>query len=300
MLSPREKSYLSFFIICFIWGTTWVISALLVKKMPAVQVSGLRHVAGGLMLLIYFNRKKLIIPTKNQWPRLLVMGLLMFTCSNGFSTWAIAYIDPGLGSIIATITAFWIPLFVLWLLKRNVFNAKVIIGLFVGFAGIIVIFFKKVQTPHSHMFWWGIALSLAATVTWSLATVLSMKKKDSATLYADTGWQMLLSGILLVPIAYFTGYWKPIGTMNIETWGLFSYLVIAGSVITFVAYIYAIRHLPGSVLSTYVYINPIIAALFAWLLMNIKPDIYFVLGGLVTLCGVYLVNEGSKKVGDGG
>jgi drug/metabolite transporter (DMT)-like permease len=295
MLNPREKSYLSFFIICFFWGTTWVVSAMTVKGIPAIQVSGLRHLAGGLLILLYFNYKKWSWPQRGDWLRLFYMGLLMFTCSNGFSTWAIAYVDPGLASIIGTITAFWIPLFVLLMLRKNVFNAKVIAGLATGFIGIIIIFYKKVQHPAHPLFWWGIGLSLAATVTWSLATVLSMKNKNSSSLYADTGWQMLLSGMLLTPIAYGTGQWKSPGAISLHSWLLLLYLVIAGSVITFIAYIYAIRHLPGSILSTYVYINPIIAALFAWLLLAIKPDGYFVAGGLITLVGVYLVNEGGKE-----
>jgi drug/metabolite transporter (DMT)-like permease len=91
------------------------------------------------------------------------------------------------------------------------------------------------------------------------------------------------------------GYWTPLAQVSVNGWLLWGYLVIAGSVITFIAYIYALRHLPGSVLSTYVYINPIVAALFGWLLLSHPPDNWFVAGGLVTLVGVYLVNEGSKR-----
>jgi drug/metabolite transporter (DMT)-like permease len=295
MLTPKNKSYLAFFIICFFWGTTWVISAMAVKEMPAIQIATLRHLAGGLLLIAYFNRKKFVLPQRNRWPRLLFMGILMFTVSNGFSTWSMQFIDPGVGAIIGTMTALWIPMFVLWILKRNIFNWKVVAGLLTGFAGIVIIFYKKVQHPASNMFWWGIGLSIVASVTWSLATVLSMKNKDSTTLYADTGWQMLLSGLLLLPVSTGAGYWKAVDAISLHGWLLLLYLIIAGSVITFIAYIYAIRHLPGSVLSTYVYINPIVAALFAWLLLHTRPDLYFVIGGAITLGGVYLVNEGSRE-----
>jgi drug/metabolite transporter (DMT)-like permease len=300
MFNTRQKSYFSLFIICFVWGTTWVISKMVVKEISFVQLCGMRLTTAGFLMVTFFTAKGFGLPKRKDWPRLLLMSLLMFVMANGLSTWGITYIESGLGAIIGSTTAFWIPLFVLWLTRKNVFNTKVILGLGAGILGVIIIFSEKLGQVHGKNFLWGIALSLTACIAWSLATVLSIKKKESARLYVETSWQMLLAGLFFLPLAFILNEWTSPGLISSKTWLAMIYLTFAGSILTFMSYVYAIKHLPPALLSIYPYINPIIAVLFGWLLLKEPVSTTLAIGSAITLTGVYLVNEGSKKkVGEG-
>jgi drug/metabolite transporter (DMT)-like permease len=295
MFTTQQKSYLALGIICFVWGTTCVISKLALQHVSVVQLCGMRQLLAGITMILFFTVRGFRLPAKKDWPRLVLMSMLMFVMANGMSTWGISYIESGLGAIIGSSTAFWIPVFALLVLKQNVFNAKIMVGLTAGITGIVVIFSEKLGRFNNSSFIWGILLSLTATIAWSLATVLSMKKKDSARLYAETGWQMALSALVFLPLAVIMDLWTPLHEIPAKTWGLFAYLTIAGSLLTFISYVYAIKHLPPALLSIYAYINPIVAILFGWILLREPISITLAIGGAITLTGVYLVNEGSKK-----
>lgn len=295
MFNTRQKSYFALFIICFVWGTTWVISKIVVKEVSVMQLCGMRQLVAGLFMIIYFTSRGARLPAKKDWPRLLLMTLLMFIMANGMSTWGITYIESGLGAIIGSTTAFWIPVFVYWILGRNVFNAKVITGLVTGIAGIVIIFSEKLGRVTSNNFIWGIILSLSATIAWSIATVMAMKKKDSSRLYAETGWQMFMSALVFLPLAGILGQWTPLNAIPANTWMYIAYLTLAGSILTFISYVYAIKHLPPAQLAIYPYINPIVAVLLGLVMLKEPVSTILAFGALVTLTGVYLVNNGSKR-----
>ncbi len=245
-------------------------------------------------MVSYFTFRGAGLPALKDWPRLLLMSVLMFMMSNGMSTWGIMYIPSGLGAIIGAFTSFWIPVFVLLILKKNVFNTRVVLGLLTGLAGIVTIFSENLGRFSNPNFVWGILLSVTATISWSLATVLSMKKKESSRLYAETGWQMLISVLFFIPLSFALNQWTPLHHISAYTWGLMSYLIFAGSILTFISYVYAIKHLPPARLSIYPYINPIVAVIFGLILLNEPVTTTLAIGAAITLTGVYLVNEGSK------
>lgn len=260
-----------------------------------MQLCGMRQLVAGLFMVIYFSARGAKLPAKKDWPRLLLMTLLMFIMANGMSTWGITYIESGLGAIIGSTTAFWIPIFVWWILRKNVFNTKVVIGLLAGIGGIVIIFSEKLGKVTNPNFIWGIVLSLSATVAWSIATVMAMKKKDSSRLYAETGWQMFMSAIVFLPLSVALGQWTPLLAIPSTTWMYIVYLTIAGSILTFISYVYAIKHLPPAQLAIYPYINPIVAVLLGLVMLNESVSVILAIGAAVTLTGVYLVNSGSKK-----
>jgi len=281
MFNTKQKSYISLFIICFVWGTTWVISKIVVKDVSVMQLCGMRQFVAGLFMVIYFTSRGARLPAKKDWPRLLLMTLLMFIMANGMSTWGITYIESGLGAIIGSTTAFWIPVFVWWILRKNVFNPKVVIGLVAGIGGIVIIFSEKIGQFSNKNFIWGIILSLSATIAWSIATVMAMKKKDSSRLYAETGWQMLMSALVFLPLSVTLNQWTPLTLIPSTTWMYIIYLTIAGSILTFISYVYAIKHLPPAQLAIYPYINPIVAVMLGVVMLNESVSTILIIGSAV-------------------
>jgi drug/metabolite transporter (DMT)-like permease len=134
-----------------------------------------------------------------------------------------------------------------------------------------------------------------AMLGWSLGTVFLSRNKANMNPYFGTGWQMLISSVILFIFAETTQPTVAITAISLKVWAMIFYLVIFGSVISFVAFIYSMEKLPPAVSSLYAYINPLVAMLVAALVLKEKLTLNILWGSLVTLVGVFLVNYSIKK-----
>ena len=179
--------------------------------------------------------------------------------------------------------------------KRNG-SVLVFTGLFLGLAGIGIVFYENLFQQHQPGFLFGVFLSVSAMLGWSIGTIFIAKNKLTINPYYALGWQMLIGGLLLFIFAKSTAPLVAITAISFKVWLLIGYLVIAGSIISFVAFIYSVKKLPAEIASLYAYVNPLVAMLTAPLLIpGEKLTIYIFWGAIVTLTGVFLVNYSIKK-----
>lgn len=293
--SEKTRALVAVGLVSFFWGTTWLASKKGVEHMPALQLAGIRQSLGGAIYLIFFFIKGYKLPTKEQFIQFVWMSILMFVISNGFSTWSVQYIPSGLGAVIGAIAPIWIAIFSVTLFRETKFNLVTIIGLILGFGGILIIFSDYLHDLLNSKFSLGIILGVIATMTWALGTLYTVRHSKNLDPYYSIGWQMFISGIILTIVSLLTGQHVPWSDVNPIAWFSIAYLVIIGSVITFLAFIYALKRLPAAQASVYAYINPIVAVIIGALLNNEKLNAVITIGTLVTLLGVYLVNTGFKK-----
>jgi drug/metabolite transporter (DMT)-like permease len=143
-------------------------------------------------------------------------------------------------------------------------------------------------------FSFGIFISLAGTVCWALGTTFTKQQASVFNPYFSLGLQMMIAGITLTIFTQATGNSIPFKEIPMQSWMAIAYLVIFGSVLSFMAYIYALQHLPMEQASIYAYLNPIVAILLGSFIFNEKLSVFVAIGGLVTLLGVYLVNKGLR------
>ena len=288
------KALFALTMVCFFWGTTWLASKAGVSyNLPALQLAGIRQLLGGLAYIIFFMSKGRIWPRGKEWGPILVLSFLNFMLANGLSTWGVKYISAGLGSIIGAI-------FPLWLVIIGLFNSqripvKAILGIIIGFAGVCVIFYEHLEDFLNPGFTLGIILSLCATWAWAFGTLYTKKHAASFNPYFSLGLQMMISGTVLYSISAGSGIAIPLRSIPWQSWAAISYLVIFGSVISFIAYLYALQHLPTEQASIYAYINPIVAVVLGSLIFGEKLTVFIAIGGLITLIGVYLVNQVYRK-----
>jgi drug/metabolite transporter (DMT)-like permease len=287
-------------LVCFFWGTTWIASKEGVRHMPALQMAGLRQFIGGSCYVIFFLAKGVAFPKGKEWITIFILSFLNFALSNGLSTWGIQYISAGLGSIMGAI-------FPLWLVVIGLFSGagkmptKAIMGLLLGFGGVCIIFYDHLDDFLNPDFRFGICLSLVATWTWAFGTLYTKKKAGQFNPYFSLGLQMVISGLGTTLFTQLTNSPSmkaaiPFTDIPWQSWAAIAYLVIFGSVISFIAYIYALQHLSTEQTSIYAYINPVVAVLLGWALFNEDLNIYIAIGGVVTLLGVFLVNRAFKAI----
>lgn len=251
---------------------------------------------GGILYVIFFILiKKQPLPTLKQMAWLTFMGILMFVSSNGIATVALKYISSGLGALIAALYPLCVVLIEAIFYKNKNITLLTFAGIILGIGGIAVVFYDNAFHNQTEGYVLGIILSLIAMITWSVATIFIARKKTAINPYYATGWQMLTSSVILFLIVMITGDHIPIDAIPMQTWGALAYLVVAGSIFTFVAFIYSMKHLEPAIASLYAYINPIVAILVGSLVVNEKLTFNILIGSLITLAGVYLVNKSLKQ-----
>ncbi|WP_428223724.1 DMT family transporter [Flavobacterium sp.] len=276
--------------VCFFWGTTWLASKEGVQHMPALQLAAIRQFIGAVCYLSFFMFKKTPWPKGKQWRTIFILAILNFVLSNGLSTWGVKYISSGLGAVLGAI-------FPLWIVIISLFNGEKlsrlsITGLLVSFVGVCIVFSDYLSDLIQPDFQLGILLSITATITWALGSMYTKKKAKNFNPYFSLGLQMLISSILLFAYTGATGTSVPILAIPAQAWWAIAYLVIFGSITTFVAFIYALQHLPTEISSIYAYINPLIAVLLGAIIFGEPLTVVLGIGILVVLFGIYLVNKG--------
>ncbi len=289
----RAKAIFALALVCLLWGTTWIASKEGVRYMPPLQMAGIRQFIGGLCYVLFFVAKGERWPQGKEWQSIFVLSFLSFLVANGLSTWALKYISSGLAAIIGAIFPLWLVVIGLFSAKAKM-PGKAIFGLLLGFGGVCIIFYEHLQDFLTGDFRFGILLSLAATWAWAFGTIYTKKHAANFNPYFSIGLQMVISGITLTTISYSATDTIPIAAIPWQSWAAIAYLVIFGSVISFIAYLYALQNLSTEQASLYAYINPIVAVLLGWMIFSEKLTMFIAMGGLVTLLGVYLVNKAYK------
>jgi len=268
--------------------------------MPALQMAGIRQLIAGACYAGFFLARGMRLPRGREWIPVLVLSLLNFVLSNGLSTWGVKFISAGLGAIIGAIFPLWIVLIGLFGSREKI-PARAIAGLLLGFAGICVIFYPHLRDFLDPDFMLGIVLSIAATWTWAFGTIYTKQQAANFNPYFSLGLQMLISGFILTLVTQLLnrpGLTTAISLTEIHwrSWLAIGYLVVFGSMIAFVSYLYALQHLPTGQASIYAYMNPVVAVVCGWLIFGEQLTGFIIVGGAVTLLGVYLVNRAFRAV----
>lgn len=288
--TPTYTSYLALAVISFFWGTTWFVSKLIVHDIPPLQMTGIRQIVAGLILILYFFSKGIKLPGKRELLYHLMCGFLLISCSNGLTTWAIKYIPSFLGALISCLMPF-----VMILSNTIFFNERVkpvvYLALLVGFTGVSILLLSFRQEMHGSHFTLGIVLSLISVGTWTGGTLLSTRNRMKLNPFEGIGWQMFFGGCILLLSSLLTGQYTALSGIPAMSWIEVFYLVLVGSILCFTCYLYALKTMPVSLVSIYVYINPIVALLLGVIFLDEKITLQIVAGILVTLAGIYLVKR---------
>jgi drug/metabolite transporter (DMT)-like permease len=290
----RTKAIWALVAVCILWGTTWVASKEGVRYLPPLQLAGLRQLSAGILYVGFFLFMRAPLPKGKEWRPILLLSLLNFILSNGLSTWGVKYISAGLAAIMGAIFPLWLVIIGLFSSKDKMPN-KAILGLLLGFSGVCIIFYDHLHDFLQPDFRFGILLSLLATWSWAFATLYTKKQAANFNPYFSLGIQMVISGTILTTATNWTGIAVPLSTMPWQSWAVIAYMVLMGSVFSFICYLYALQHLPTELASIYAYINPVVALLLGSLFFQEKITTFILMGGAVALLGVWLVNKAFRN-----
>ncbi len=295
MAKDKRKAYMALAVVSFFWGTTYLAAKISAAHMPGLFVAGVRQAVAGTLLVGYFLSIGYKLPDKKSLLKITIQGVLLLCISQGLLTWALEFIDSGLAAIIAGLMPLFVAMFSIVLLRFAKFTPLMIVGLLVGFGGIVTIFYEHFAQLMNSKYLFGIILSLIATISWSFGTVFSARYKPNTEIMFSVGLQMLIAGCIVLVVCGVSGKYTNLMETNAAALWSLAYLILVGSLLTYSAYVFAVSKLPPTQVSIYAYINPIVAIFLGWLVLNESMSINVVTGTLITLGGVYLVNKEFKK-----
>jgi drug/metabolite transporter (DMT)-like permease len=290
-----KQGYIALALVSFFWGTTYIASKIGTKHMPGIFVAGVRQFTSGSLMVGFFLLRGYKLPSWSDIKKIAVQGLFLLCLANGLLTWALEYLSSGLAAIIAALVPLFVALFSIWFGKSARITQWMLVGLLIGFAGVVAIFYDYIGQMQNRSFVFGVVLALLSVVSWSYGTVYTATRKVSADLLMVTGLQMLTAGVILLPVCLLTGKYVNLIDAGEHAWYALAYLVVFGSFIGYSAYVVAINKLPATLVSIYAYINPIVAVLFGWLLLGERMNAHMISGTVITIAGVWLVNREFKK-----
>ena len=292
--SKKSGSYLALTLTSIIWGTTWVASRIGVQYVPGLQISYIRQFIAGSLLLIFFFIRGEKLPTWQQFRWLFVLSIFTFVLSNGFSTWSVKYVSSGLAALISALYPLCVVIIEMIFFKRNSNTSLTFIGLFIGLAGVAIVFYENAFHEQPEGYSYGVILGVIAMIGWSIGTIYIARNKYQMNPYYAIGWQMFFGSFLICLLALTTNNNISFIEIPSQTWIVIAYLVSFGSVVAFVAFIYTVKYLSPAIASLYAYINPLVAMIVGSILLDEPLTFNLIIGALITLAGVYIVNYSIK------
>jgi drug/metabolite transporter (DMT)-like permease len=287
-------AYLAFITVCVVWGTTYLAIHVALETIPVLLVAGLRWMAAGVImsgLMLATGRR---LPGPRLWAPLALLGFLMNVVGNGFVVYAQQYVASGLTAVLIATTPFWSALAERLLPNGERFSRRSLAGLALGFSGIVVLVWPEMTNGGAggRSFVIGVIAIQLACIGWVIGTSFAKRHELGDNPFRSTALQMVFSGLLLLGAATAHGDWAHV-SFTPRTLGAMLYLSIAGSLVAYSAYIYAIQHLPLQLVSLYAYINPMIAVALGTLLLNEPLSARILVAAALVLAGTWIVGRRS-------
>jgi drug/metabolite transporter (DMT)-like permease len=291
-IAPPAVAYAAFVTVCIVWGTTYLAIHVALETVPVLLVAGLRWFGAGVIMSALMLATGRGLPKARLWAPLALLGFLMNIVGNGFVVYAQQFVASGLTAVLIATTPFWSALVERLLPNGERFSKRSLAGLALGFSGIVVLVWPEMTHGGAggRAFIVGVIAIQLACVGWVVGTSYARRHELGDNPFRSTALQMVFSGIMLLAAATAHGDWAQL-TFTPRTITAMVYLSIAGSLIAYTAYIYAIQHLPLQLVSLYAYINPMIAVALGTLLLSEPLSARVLVAALLVFVGTWIVGK---------
>lgn len=291
----NKNNYFAYFAlaaVCAIWGTTYLALRIAVLHFPPFLFTAIRQTTAGLLLMGFiFTLGKAAIPSKAHIFRQAIGGFFMLSLGNGLVAWAEMHIPSGVAAIICSLMPVIVIMINVVIDKEERPTVPIILGFAIGLIGIILIFSEHIAEFSKTQYIVGIILTFGAVLSWAGASIWIKKKNTESNPFVNAGIQMFFGGVWCFPLSLLFDDLSNV-TWSAEAAYSLLYLIIFGSIIAYASYSYALKKLPMTIVSLYAYVNPVVAVLLGWLVLDEKLNSKIVVAIILTIAGIYIVNKG--------
>jgi drug/metabolite transporter (DMT)-like permease len=288
--------FLAFGLVYLFWGSTYLAIDIAVQTIPPALMCAIRFfVAGVIMLAVCAATGRQIIYSPRQIALASVVGLLLLMGGNLTLSYAELAVSTGLAALIIAVTPLWFLVLDSLLLGDHHISGRGKTGLALGVIGLFILFWPELHSGAigRREFWASVSL-LGGSFSWALGSVLSKRWQAGMDIFSATGWQVTAAGVGNFVFAVFNHDFGRV-TWTARSLGAVVYLVVCGSWVGYTSYIWLLKHVPTSKVSTYAYVNPVIAVILGWLILHERVDGYILAGSTVVVLSVILVTSAKVK-----
>jgi drug/metabolite transporter (DMT)-like permease len=285
-------AYFGLIAVCIIWGTTYLALRIAVLHFPPFLFTAIRQISAGLLLLTFmFTAGKAAFPGRAHFIRQAKGGFFMISMGNGLVAWAEMHIPSGVAAIICSMMPVVVILINVMINKEARPNVPIILGVAIGLIGIVMIFSEHVAEFSNTQYIIGIITTFVAVLCWGGGSIWIKKRNGESNPFVNAGIQMFFGGLWLIPFSLVFDDLSNVSWSAEAAWSML-YLIIFGSIIAYASYSYALKKLPMTIVSLYAYVNPIVAVILGWLVLDEMLNARIVVAILLTVSGIYIVNKG--------
>jgi drug/metabolite transporter (DMT)-like permease len=297
MKRDRALAFTAFIIVCVVWGTTYLAIRVAVRTIPPMLLTGARFVVAGIVLFAIARLRGEPIPrARSVVTELLIVGLLMVGIGNFAVVWSEQWVPSGIAALLVATAPFWAVLLERMRKDGERIDIRRALGMLMGFVGVALL-----VTPggagrvfDAHFVAGALAVQVGS-IAWQYGTVRSKYNLHDVPPLISSSFQMLAGGIGIAIVGLATGEPRRL-TFTAQGIGALAYLTIFGSVLAYTAYVYAVRSIRVTTLSLYAYINPLVAVILGWLILNEQLTPVSIVAMLIILGGVALVQTPGRRI----
>ena len=284
-----SRAYVAWVVLCLVWGTTYLAIRVALESIPPLLMAGVRWIVAGSLLIAFFRIRGEPLPEQRQWWSLAVRGVLLIGVGNGAVVWAEQTVASGLTAVLVAVNPFWMVGIEALLGDRKAPTVRQVVGLLVGFSGIVLLVSPNTRMAVASGFWTGFIATQLACAGWSLGSTYARRRAD-AHMLTSVAFEMLFGGVVLLLCGAMMGERLRV-VVTSRSAGAVVYLIVFGSIVAYSCYRYALQHLPVATLSLYVYANTVIAVFMGTLVLGEPFSWWMGTGAAVVLVGIGLVKE---------
>jgi drug/metabolite transporter (DMT)-like permease len=293
----RWKILLAFAIIYLVWGSTYLAIRIGVREVPPFLLAGMRFFAAGIVLYAWMRAKGTASPTRREWAAASLLAVLIFVFDYGLVFWAEKRVPSGIAAVMMATIPVFMALAEIIFLRTQRLTLRLGFALAMGILGVAALVSRSGRLGDSAIDLSGALALVLGAISWSLAAVLTRKFSLPESKVMSSGSQMLAGGILLILTSAMLGEFKGFDAraVSLRAWLALVYLIVAGSIISFTAYVWLIHHESPTKVGTYAYVNPVVAVLLGYALGGEALGARTIVGTLLVLASVVVITTTPKK-----
>src|SRR5919107_4821823 len=298
-MTSRERlgAYGAWAAVCFFWGTMYLAIAVGLESFQPTLFAGLRFlVAGSLLFFVMTRQRGARLPIGREWLDLGVVGLMLLGVGNGAVVWAEMWVPSGMAALLVATSPFWAAALERFQKDGERVGVRGRLGMAVGFGGLAMLVGPQLfggEVDGKYVL--GVVIIQVGCFFWQAGSIYAKHRPTGVSPLMGSAVQMLWAGAALTLAGTLAGEWGAM-RFSARSAGALVYLIVFGSIVAYSAYMYAIQKLPISLVSTYSYVNPLVALVLGWLVLS--EPLGWREGGaaLVILLGVALVKTSPKEI----
>ncbi len=295
--ATRAELFLAFAAVYVLWGSTYLAIRIGVETIPPFLLAGVRHLTAGLILFGWLRLRGTPMPQARHWRAAAVIGGLMLLGGNGLVTWAEQRVPSGLAALIVASVPIWMTVLD-GIQQRERPHGVVIVGLAMGLAGLAFLVAPGSFAGGTHVDPLGAAALLAAALFWAIGSLYSRGVKLPSSTLLATAMEMVAGGAILLCVSAVLREGRGFSLSSVSSASLLAlgYLIVAGSLLGFTAYIFLLGATTPARVSTYAYVNPVVAIFLGWVLAgeSVTPRT-LVAAAIIVAAVALIIRHGARR-----